>query len=30
MGYGDPDEIKMSMVALVDDLLREFDRLMAR
>ncbi|PSL54222.1 hypothetical protein B0I31_107279 [Saccharothrix carnea] len=25
-GFGDPDEIKMSMVALVDDLLRELDR----
>ncbi|MEV1115129.1 hypothetical protein AB0I91_08680 [Actinosynnema sp. NPDC049800] len=24
-GFGDPDEIKLSMVALVDDLLREFD-----
>jgi hypothetical protein len=24
-GFSDPDEIKMSMVALVDDLLREFD-----
>jgi hypothetical protein len=25
-GFSDPDEIKMSMVALVDELLREFDR----
>ena len=25
-GFGDPDEIKMSMVVLVDELLREFDR----
>lgn len=27
MGFSDPDEIKMSMVALVDELLQEFDRL---
>lgn len=30
MGFGDPDEIKMSMVALVDDLLSEFDGLNTR
>lgn len=28
MGFTDPDEIKMSMVALVDDLLRGFDHVM--
>lgn len=27
MGFSDPDEIKMSMVVLVDDLLQEFDRI---
>lgn len=30
MGFDDPDEIKMSMVALVDDLLREFDDMNTR
>ncbi|HUQ60173.1 GSU2403 family nucleotidyltransferase fold protein [Lentzea sp.] len=29
-GFTDPDEIKMSMVVLVEDLLREFDRLRSR
>ncbi|MGH3861835.1 hypothetical protein [Actinokineospora sp.] len=29
MGFGDADEIKMSMVALIDDLLREYDRVEA-